>query len=366
MLAKNSNICYNPFVNIIAHVCKGEIMKKLLVALSILVLVLAGCGGSDEVKSIVVYSNSVGDQPDAFNEVIEAGNFPFEVEVVSMGGNEMKDRLISEKNNPQADVVLGGSQIEQLALVENDILSPYKPAWADQVPQELVGADDMYYPFSIDTAHFVYNKNLVGDDKDIPVPTEWTDLLAPEWTDNYYVFGSGGTTGGMIYSSILSEYRDDSGDLGISDEGWEVIGNVIENGIPEPEDFRAALLNDDIAGGFVWGGAVLDLNSRGGNLAVMQPEAGTIYYGGNISLVNTGDEQTMEAAKQFIDFWGSEEAQTLWLQTGQIPANQLAYEKGSDEMKAFMNELTIQDIDWNFVFENLDKWRERIALDYGM
>lgn len=61
-------------------------------------------------------------------------------------------------------------------------------------------------------------------------PKDYTDLVNPEWKDKYTILNFGGGTGKTILASLLVRYRDDNGEYGISDEGWDFVKSWIQNG----------------------------------------------------------------------------------------------------------------------------------------
>ncbi|NGP43801.1 extracellular solute-binding protein [Bacillaceae bacterium SIJ1] len=349
-------------------------MKKALssvFAFAFLLTLLAACSGGAESQSdsseLIVYTNQTSGREEVFEKLLEERNFEFDVVTVQSGGGDMRDRLIAEKNNPMADVVLGGTTLEHLALVDNDILVPFTPEWAGEIDQSMVGPDNKFWPWAIDTFHFTYNTELVGGEGQPPVPKDWSDLTKPAYQDKYYVFGSEGSTGGVMYASMLERHRDENGELGVSEEGWTLVEELHKNAInPMPQDWQESLTGE-VVGGFIWGGGVVSVSEdKGIELDVMETPAGTPFLPAVIGVVNTGNEEKMKNAEEFANWWGSEEVQTVWGQeTGQAPANEKALQAVGGEVQALIERLERHEIDWDFVYENIDSWREKIALEYA-
>lgn len=317
---------------------------------------------------LVIYTNQIdGNREELFNTLVEDAAFDFDVVFVQSGGGDMRDRLIAEKNNPLADVVLGASTLEHLALVENDLLVPFTPTWSDKVDASLIGTDFKFWPWAIDTFHFTYNPDLIGGDGQLPIPTDWYDLTKPEYEGKYYAFGATGTTGGVMFASMLERHKDSNGVLGVSEEGWKLVEDIHANAInPFPSDWRESL-KGEVVGGFIWGGGVVTIPAdKGIKLEVMETPVGTPFLPAHIAILNTGKETKMAYAEEFANWWGSTEVQTQWgAAFGNAPANQEALDAIGGELQEFMNSLTVHDMDWQFVYENLDSWREKIALEYA-
>lgn len=357
----------------------GVTMRKLLLMLGIVstLIFITACSEegketteakSDKKSELVVYTNQIsGDREEVAKSLVEEQNFNFEVVFVQAGGGEMKDRLIAEKNNPLADVVLGGSPLEHLALAENNILAPFTPTWAENVDPSLVGSENNYWPWAIDTVHYTYNKNLVGGNNQPPVPHDWPDLTKPEFKDQYYIFEPSGTTGAVLFASMLVRYQDKNGEHGVSEEGWKLVEDIYANAVnPAPQDWQEAL-KEDVTGGFIWGGGVISVaRDKNIELDIMEPSVGTPFLPALVGKIHTGNEEKMENAEEFINWWGSADVQATWGEkTGQAPANKEALEKIGGEIQALLDRLETQELDWNYIYEHMDAWREKMALEYA-
>jgi iron(III) transport system substrate-binding protein len=82
-----------------------------------------------------------------------------------------------------------------------------------------------------------------------------------------------------------------------------------------------------------------------------------------VALVN-GTKKQDEALK-FIDWFGSAQVQGEWSQQfNSMPVNKAAVASAKPEVVEFFNTLKQQDIDWNFVQQNMGAWVEKIELEY--
>ncbi|AIF68619.1 ABC transporter substrate-binding protein [Palaeococcus pacificus DY20341] len=166
-------------------------MKKLplLLALMLLVVPALGCISQKEQtptqtstlaeeNELVVYSY------DSFEylakEVIPKfeEKYGVKVELVLIGdAGEVLNRLILEKDNPQADVVVGIDNSLLAKAIDADILEPYKPSNIDLVPKELL-FDPTYHLIPYDYGYIAinYRKDMVQNP-----PQSLEDLTKPEW-----------------------------------------------------------------------------------------------------------------------------------------------------------------------------------------
>lgn len=58
---------------------------------------------------------------------------------------------------------------------------------------------------------------------------DWIDLADDKYKDTYGIFALGGGTSKTVFASIVSRYKDENGDLGISKEGWDIAKKYIQN-----------------------------------------------------------------------------------------------------------------------------------------
>lgn len=361
-------------------------MKKVILVLLSLVtlLILGACSPEPEIVEVtrevevevevvrdrfelVMYSNQLSDgRGELLDEMIAEAGFDFDIVWVQSGGGDMRDRLIAEKENPLADIAFGGSFIEMGALIDEGVLAPFEPDWASQIDPSYIGPDNYYTGYELDTVHFVYRADLVGGDGQPPVPTSWEDLATnPEWAGNYWAWGTGGTTGTVIVSSVLVEYQDEGGTLGISDDGWSFVENFYANaGVSN--DWSAEITSGDLLGGTIWGGGVVNLKKDGVDVDVMVPANGTPHFTANIAVVDTGNAETMARAEEFINWFGTEEVQLRWnAKVGKESVFPNINAQADADVQALAEQVAeIQPIDWGYIYSNINGWREKIALDY--
>ena len=122
-------------------------------------VVVAGCAESGPV--VTVYSPHGREQLVLFEEGFEAANPGVDVQWVDMGSQEVLDRVRSERANPQADVWFGGPEVFFSRAAAEDLLEPYRPAWADAVGPEARGPDDLYFGVYLTPAVITYNSDAV-------------------------------------------------------------------------------------------------------------------------------------------------------------------------------------------------------------
>ena len=120
-------------------------MKKLLTILLALLMVLSlsACGGKEEPQGdeptvgggkLVVYSPNTEPLLAALDVFSETYNV--EVEVIAAGTGDCLQRIVAEKENPQADVMYGGMNYSNTFNPEYaDLFEPYVAKGDEELPE---------------------------------------------------------------------------------------------------------------------------------------------------------------------------------------------------------------------------------------
>jgi len=356
-------------------------VRKLqtLVAAAVAATLLAGCGGASTPPSstgdasgapagasgdtLVIYTNSNGEGRGDWlaAKAAEAG---FKIEIVGAGGADATNKLIAEKNNPIADVAFGLNNMYFSQVKNEGALEAYQPAWAGDVDKGL-GDGETYWPLVKQAILLGYNSDKISKDA---APKDWTDLWTKDEFKSRYerVTGMGTATAQLVFAGILSRYRDDSGDLGISDDGWKQVEQYFKNGSPAvaKTDLFARIASGDVDMGQMPSSIIADREkSFKVNVDTVIPSVGVPLAVEQIALVKGTKKK--DQAQKFIDWFGSAEVQGEFAQKfNSMPVNKGAQAKANPEVVDFFAGLKQQDIDWNFVQKNMGAWVEKIELEY--
>ncbi|MBT2567488.1 extracellular solute-binding protein [Arthrobacter sp. ISL-85] len=356
-------------------------MRKLqtLVAAAVAATLLAGCGGASTPPAstgeasgapagasgdtLVVYTNSNGEGRGDWlaAKAAEAG---FKIEIVGAGGADATNKLIAEKNNPIADVAFGLNNMYFSQVKNEGALEAYQPAWAGEVDKGL-GDGETYWPLVKQAILLGYNSDKISKDA---APKDWTDLWTKDEFKSRYerVTGLGTATAQLVFAGILSRYRDDSGDLGISDDGWKQVEQYFKNGSPAvaKTDLFARIASGEVDMGQMPSSIIADREkSFKVNVDTVIPSVGVPLAVEQIALVKGTKKK--EQAQKFIDWFGSAEVQGEFAQKfNAMPVNKGAQAKANPEVVDFFAGLKQQDIDWGFVQKNMGAWVEKIELEY--
>jgi iron(III) transport system substrate-binding protein len=322
-------------------------------------------GSSDRASPLVIYTNSGGDQraPWLVEKSKSAG---FDIQLMNMGGGDLINRVIAEKNNPVADIVFGPNAVDFSKLVNAGLLYKFEPVWLNKIDPTLADPGGLFYAIGIVPLIMFYNTKVYTSST---AAKDWTDLATNAvYKDKYCLLGLGGGTARMIIASILVEYADPRGVYGISDQGWNVMKQFIQNGHLEQsgEDWFGMITAGDQYGiGELWLPGLLmrktELNVPYMDFVV--PAKGVPYVWEGVGIIKNGKNEAR--AKQWVDWMGSTEVQSEWSSRfGHIPTNRDTHSTFTPELREAMARCHPQNIDWSLVTENLDKWMEKIQLEF--
>ena len=139
---------------------------------------LMACGGDSGKTVLTVYSPHGKDLLQHYELGFEATDSTVDVQWVDMGSQEILDRLRAEAANPQTDLWFGApAEIFERAAKEG-LLQPYRPTWADAVPDDAHDANDLWYGTYLTPEVIGYNSDAVTAAE---APKDWDEVLDPKW-----------------------------------------------------------------------------------------------------------------------------------------------------------------------------------------
>jgi iron(III) transport system substrate-binding protein len=268
-------------------------------------LALAACG--DGRTALVVYSPHGRDLLALVETEFERANPSIDLRSLDMGSQEVYDRVRSERANPQADVWFGGPDAIFARAAAEGLLAPYRPGWAEAVPETSRAAGDLYFGTFRTVPVLVWNARAVSNEE---APRDWDDLLAERFRGRLLVRDP-------MASGVLRTVF-----------GWRLARSVAETG-DEADGFawlarldaqtkqyaaNPALLFEMLARGegdvTVWELTDVLLHVREGDpLGWALPRSGTPVIDDAIALVAGSPHRA--AAVAFLEYAGSAAAQRL-------------------------------------------------------
>jgi iron(III) transport system substrate-binding protein len=326
-------------------------------ALAGLAAVLVSCGGGTPPATLYVYSPHGRDLLTLVEREYEKLHPGLDVRWLDMGSQEVFDRLRSERANPQADVWFGGPDTIFARGASEGLLQPYRPAWAEHVPADSQGPGDLYFGAYQTPPVLVWNREAVAA---ADAPRDWDDLLAPRFAGRVLVrdpLASG--TMRTVFGMVLARAQRDTGSL---DTGWDWLRRL--DGQTREYVQNPALLHEKMVRQEGWV-TVWDLTDillqrdKGLPLDYAFPTSGTPVIDDAIGLV--AGARHPDAARAFIDWVGSPEAQLLAARTVyRLPART---DLPAAELPSWLVEvqasLAPAEVDWDLLARESAGWMGR-------
>jgi iron(III) transport system substrate-binding protein len=308
----------------------------------------------DHRTPVVLYSPHGRDQLSLLEHAFEARRPDIDVRWLDMGSQEILDRLRFEKVNPQADVWFGGPASIFDRGIQDSLLTPYRPSWAGSVDPRGVGAGDLYYPAYRTPAVIAFNSRAVRRED---APHDWDDVLAPRWKDKVLIrdpMASG--TMRAIWGLILLRSLRETGD---TTAGMAWLRKL--DGQTRTYTISPALLYEKLARqeGLIslWDlQDILITKARGMPLDYVFPRSGTVVIDDAIGLVR--GSRHADAARAFIDFVGSTEAQILTArEVFRLPARtDLSPQLVPSWVADVERNMVVADVDWTLFSQQGPAW----------
>jgi len=314
---------------------------------------LSACS-PDNRTPIVLYSPHGRDQLTLLEKAFERQRPDIDVRWLDMGSQEILDRLRFERVNPQADVWFGGPVPIFDRGIRDSLLAPYRPDWSEHVSPRGVGPDDLYFPVYRTPAVIAFNSRAVSRAE---APRDWDEILEPRWKNKVIIrdpMASG--TMRAIWGLILVRSLHQTGDTAA---GMAWLRRL--DGQTKTYTINPALLYEKLARqeGLV---SLWDLQdilisaAKGMPLGYVFPRSGTVVIDDAIGLVR--GSRHPEAARAFIDFVGSQEAQLLAAREvfrlparSDLPADSVPYWVTEVE-----REMIVSDMDWGLLSARGPEW----------
>jgi iron(III) transport system substrate-binding protein len=264
-------------------------------ALALAAVVALPAADVAEAAELVIYSAGNPEGHKLAMDAFRKAHPGIKVSEVTESTGTVSKRVIAEKDNPQADIIMAINTFYMDLMKDAGVLEPYEPA-NTPVPEDARDPDGFYLFESFGIYGFVVNKEMLKE-KNLPMPNNWDDLINPIYKGHLSIASpikSG--TGLTIFSTLVDTY------------GWNFLDNLHENIFQYNSSGSAAARQagrGEITIGLSYGSALKQQVDAGRPVVMVIP-----------SLVpNVGLGQGLiagapnpEEAKIFIDWLLSEEA----------------------------------------------------------
>jgi iron(III) transport system substrate-binding protein len=333
-------------------------MNRVAVKAIAAAFAFAAAGAWAQKTELLVYTALETDQLKAYTESFAKQNPNIELKFVRDSTGVITAKLLAEKANPQADVILGVAASSMEIFKGEGMLAPYTPVGFNKLnrrysesgnPPAWVGQD-------VFAAVVCYN-TVEGQKKGIPKPETWEDLTKPVYKGQITMPNPASSgTGFFDVSAWLQTMGEE--------KGWKYMDALHEN-IAQYTHSGSKPCRQAGAGEFVVGISFdfrgNDVKQKGAPVELIFPKEGLGWDLEAAGIVKT--TKNMEAAKKLIDWVATKEANEAFAKNFAIVAHPevkpaLAHIPSDLETRLIKN-------DFAYAAKNRDKilaeWNKRYA-----
>jgi iron(III) transport system substrate-binding protein len=286
-------------------------MLKRIMSLAVLAL----SAGTANAQDLTVYTALESDQIKAYEEAFVKSNPGIKIKWVRDSTGVVTAKLLAEKANPQADVVMGLAATSLMLLDKEGMLQAYAPAGLDKLkktmrdpanPPKWVGMD-------VWSSAICYN-TVEGGKRSIPAPASWADLTKPEFKGQITMPNPASSgTGFLMVSGWLQMMGEEA--------GWKYMDGLHQN-IAAYTHSGSKPCKQAAAGEFTVGISfeyrANKSKKEGAPIEAILPKEGLGWDLEAAAIMATTKQA--DAAKKLLDWSASEEANKLYAQNFAIVA----------------------------------------------
>ena len=275
------------------------------------VLLAASFGALAQKTTLTVYTALETDQLKAYEAGFNRVNPNIEIKWVRDSTGVITAKLLAEKGNPQADVVMGVAASSLALLDSQGMLIPYAPLNLDALMSAYRDKKNPPAWFGMDVWGATVCFNTVeAQKKGIPKPETWKDLTKPAYKGQIVMPNPASSgTGFFDVTAWLTLWGDDNGKGG----GWKYMDALHEN-IAQYTHSGSKPCNMAAAGEYVVGISFeyrANANkAKGAPIDLVFPKEG-LGWDLEAFAIHKGTKN-MEAAKKLADWASSKDAMVLY------------------------------------------------------
>jgi iron(III) transport system substrate-binding protein len=273
-----------------------------------LTLPLLSCASSSQPSSrrLVIYTPHGKDLISDLVARYKQANPDVDVQFLDMGSREILERVRAERNRPQADLWWGASHITFQTAAEENLLTPYRPTWADSVAQESRDSENRWFGTYETPEVIVYNSTAISFDD---APKDWDEVLDPKWQNKILIRNPNPSdTMRVIFGAQILRFY---GETRSFDEGYNWLRRLDANVKEYTADgtllMEKLVRNEGSISLWNMPDVLLYRDQRGfKQLAYVTPASGTPVITDGIAIVRGAPNE--EEAKRFYEFVTSPES----------------------------------------------------------
>ena len=230
-----------------------------------------------------------------------------DIEYITLSGGDATARVQSEKDNPQADVVVGGSVDLYGSLKDAGALAAYDSPNNDDLDPMFTDTDHCWQGWYMGVQSIILNTDRF--DKELATqglerPKTWDDLLDSRYK-NVLVWANPSTAGGAYIFTACQIFR-----LG-EDKAWEYL-KALDANVHHYYEAAGGVISPVATGEFIasiaWAHDSFKIKQQGYPLEIIIPQDTAFEIGGAAVIAGAKNE---ENAQKFIDWLLTPEIQKL-------------------------------------------------------
>ena len=307
-------------------------------------LVLGGCttnSVNQEQEELTVYTAVETDQLKRYQWALKKAHPELKIKWVRDSTGVITAKLLAEKHNPQADVVMGLALTSLLVMEQDDLLQPYHPKNVDALKPSFYSQKTIPTWTGMAAWEAALCVNTVELKKrNLPMPQSWQDL-----TQTYYkdlIVMPNPASSGTGYLDVTAWIQ-----LFGEDQAWQYMQDLDRN-ISQyvhsgSKPCKMAAQGEAVIG-ISFGYPGLKLKAQGAPLALIHPKEG-LGWEMEASAIVKGTSN-LSSAQKFIDWTVSEAANQAYAQNFALVAHQGVTPQHTGIPANLEQKLIPHDFDW--------------------
>lgn len=331
-----------------------KLARYAVIIMTLLTLLLVSCN-NQTTKEVVVYTSvdQVYSEPifKEFEKISGIKVLPvYDVEAAKTTG--LVNRLIAEKEKPQADVYWSGEFAQTITLKRLNVLQSYHSKSASDIPKQYVDSNGYWTGFGGRARVLIVNKNKL---KVSNYPTSIYDLLHSEVPAEEIglanpVFGTTSTHAAAMYALLGPEKGKEFFEK-IKNKGIRIVdGNSVVRDLVADGQLTMGITDTDDAFSAIEKGAPVEIVF----LDQGPSEIGTLVVPNTVAMIKGAPHP--EEAKELIDYLLNVDTEQLMIKSGWIHFS-------VRPMNNSLNRLDIKSLNVEFekIFNNIERSKKEMT-----
>lgn len=296
---------------------------------------------SNDAEQITVYTAVEADQLKRYQWQLRKDHPELKIKWVRDSTGVITAKLLAERKNPQADVVMGLALTSLLVMEKNDMLAAYRPKGIEQLKPEFYSqkAQPTWTGMTAWESAVCVNTVELAKRK-LPVPQTWQDLVQPMYKG--LIVMPNPASSGTGYFDVTA-WLQIFGEQGAWQYMQALDHNISQYVHSGSKPCKMAAQGEAVIG-ISFGYPGFKLKSRGAPLEIVYPKEG-LGWEMEASAILKGT-QKRKSAEKFIDWTVSQTANQAYAQNFSMVAHQHVQSQNSDFPTNLSNQLVKNDFYW--------------------